>query len=205
MENLNRPDNLPPSQGGKYTGFGNSAPMPPPEEDPLAAGMAALSKGWGFLTTVAMTGLAEGTKLAKAGAGVVNDNVIKPAQEVVNKDPKLSALISNISDTVLIILLMEKVSTGVNTIVKEGSALIHQGGRYVMEQQSGFRGHYGELNDPNRGPDDLLARQNQENQDDWSWNQNSPQEITPQSVQAPNTPGGNEKKNDGWEEKWEDF
>ena len=57
-ENESRPDNLPPSQGGKYGGFG-SAPMPdsasnngmPSGNDFQADPMAALTKGFGWLSS----------------------------------------------------------------------------------------------------------------------------------------------------------
>jgi ADP-ribosylation factor GTPase-activating protein 1 len=58
-ENASRPDNLPPSQGGKYGGFGSE---PPPTSNPNQGGiptgdefqkdpMAALTKGFGWLSS----------------------------------------------------------------------------------------------------------------------------------------------------------
>lgn len=38
MENASRPDNLPPSQGGKYVGFGSGGGRPPPARGPPAGG-----------------------------------------------------------------------------------------------------------------------------------------------------------------------
>lgn len=57
-ENNSRPDNLPPSQGGKYAGFGSS-PMPtsesnasvPTADDFQKDPMAALTKGFGWLSS----------------------------------------------------------------------------------------------------------------------------------------------------------
>ncbi|KAK0491314.1 ArfGap-domain-containing protein [Armillaria novae-zelandiae] len=73
--NASRPDHLPPSQGGRYQGFG-STPQPaqtPPQDTP----MAALSKGWSFLSA------------AVVGASkVVNESVIQPGVEKVS-DPDL--------------------------------------------------------------------------------------------------------------------
>jgi ADP-ribosylation factor GTPase-activating protein 1 len=93
--NASRPDHLPPSQGGKYQGFG-STPSPPPlgsqhpafgltsaaapsisdfQENPRAA----LSKGWSLFSA------------AVAGASkVVSENVIQPGIEKVS-DPNLHA------------------------------------------------------------------------------------------------------------------
>ncbi|XP_041483915.1 ADP-ribosylation factor GTPase-activating protein 1-like isoform X1 [Lytechinus variegatus] len=92
-ENASRPDNLPPSQGGKYAGFGSS-PMPPPESssDP----MASLSSGWASFTVGAsklLTATKEGAvKFGSAAsqktqeyAAKMNETVIKPTKEKVNE------------------------------------------------------------------------------------------------------------------------
>jgi ADP-ribosylation factor GTPase-activating protein 1 len=72
--NANRPADLPPSQGGKYAGFG-SQPLEQPKSDPKLPGfddlqrdpVAALTKGFGwFTTTVGKT------------AKTVNDSYIQP-------------------------------------------------------------------------------------------------------------------------------
>ncbi|ODV92265.1 hypothetical protein CANCADRAFT_84382 [Tortispora caseinolytica NRRL Y-17796] len=47
LENSSRPDSLPPSQGGKYAGFGNSGPQPAADNDPFAG----LTRGFGLLTS----------------------------------------------------------------------------------------------------------------------------------------------------------
>ncbi|KDR84000.1 hypothetical protein GALMADRAFT_56493 [Galerina marginata CBS 339.88] len=91
--NDSRPDYLPPSQGGRYTGFG-STPTPPPNQNP-AYGLssanapslselqenpvAAISKGWSLFAA------------AVAGASrVVTENVIQPGVEKVT-DPNFQA------------------------------------------------------------------------------------------------------------------
>ncbi|EGW34844.1 Zn finger-containing GTPase activating protein [Spathaspora passalidarum NRRL Y-27907] len=73
--NNSRPDHLPPSQGGKYGGFGNT-PTPQPannsvsslsldnlQKDPLGT----LTKGWGLFSSTVVKSVAE-----------VNESVIKP-------------------------------------------------------------------------------------------------------------------------------
>lgn len=91
--NENRPADLPPSQGGRYQGFG-STPTPPSNEHPSyglssAAAptlndlqenpMAALSKGWSLFSA------------AVAGATkAVSENVIQPGMEKVT-DPNFHA------------------------------------------------------------------------------------------------------------------
>lgn len=88
--NESRPDHLPPSQGGRYTGFG-STPSPNPNQNPLSSAnapslaelqenpVAAISKGWSIFAA------------AVAGATrVVNENVIQPGVERV-ADPNFQA------------------------------------------------------------------------------------------------------------------
>jgi ADP-ribosylation factor GTPase-activating protein 1 len=77
--NAQRPDDLPPSQGGKYSGFGSSAPRPQREEQALPGlddlqkdPVAAITKGFGwFASTV--------TKTAKT----VNEGFIQPTAKQV--------------------------------------------------------------------------------------------------------------------------
>ena len=91
-----RPDDLPPSQGGRYQGFG-STPLPPPgsgdpsfhlssravptlselQENP----MGALSKGWSFFSSA----VTDATR-------VVNESIIQPGVERAT-DPNLQASI----------------------------------------------------------------------------------------------------------------
>jgi ADP-ribosylation factor GTPase-activating protein 1 len=76
-ENASRPDDLPPSQGGKYAGFGSQLPEPAREQSVLPGfedlqkdPVAALTKGLGwFTTTVGKT------------AKTVNDSYIQPTAQ----------------------------------------------------------------------------------------------------------------------------
>lgn len=89
--NASRPDNLPPSQGGRYQGFGNT---PPPGQHPsygLSSAsaptlsdmqenpMAALSKGWSLFSSAVV-----------GATKVVNESVIQPGMEKIS-DPTLQA------------------------------------------------------------------------------------------------------------------
>lgn len=92
--NASRPDDLPPSQGGKYQGFG-STPEPPAGSQHPSFGLTsaaapsfadfqsnptgALSKGWSLFSA------------AVAGASrAVSENVIQPGMEKVN-DPEFQS------------------------------------------------------------------------------------------------------------------
>ncbi|KAH7887524.1 ArfGap-domain-containing protein [Phlebopus sp. FC_14] len=92
--NAARPADLPPSQGGRYQGFGNTPSSPPPSQHPSFAltsaaapsladfqenPTAALSKGWSLLSA-AVTGASR----------VVNENIIQPGMERA-MDPNLHA------------------------------------------------------------------------------------------------------------------
>jgi ADP-ribosylation factor GTPase-activating protein 1 len=71
--NSQRPDGLPPSQGGKYTGFGSTPPPPPPAEgisveefttDPLGT----LTKSWSLFSRAAVK-----------TATMVNETYVQPS------------------------------------------------------------------------------------------------------------------------------
>ncbi|KAI8596061.1 hypothetical protein EDD21DRAFT_389462 [Dissophora ornata] len=96
-ENAGRSENLPPSQGGKYAGFGNAPAMPAQNDsldvnDILNDPAAALSKGWSLLSTTLV-----------AGASMINENVIKPTAATVT-DPefqnKVGGYVSSIGQKV---------------------------------------------------------------------------------------------------------
>jgi ADP-ribosylation factor GTPase-activating protein 1 len=103
VQNQTRAEGVPPSQGGKYVGFGSGGPAGSPSsgvanllEDPLAA----LSKGWSLFASSATTalgvlgeGAVKGAKLAAQGAEElgrgINANVIQPTTAAV-RDPNLA-------------------------------------------------------------------------------------------------------------------
>ncbi|AEO66686.1 8480b4b4-092a-4713-b40c-ce380e024de4 [Thermothielavioides terrestris] len=79
--NAQRPDDLPPSQGGKYSGFGNSAPRPQRDEQTLPGledlqrdPVAAISKGFGWFASTL-------TKTAKT----VNEGFIQPTAKQISE------------------------------------------------------------------------------------------------------------------------
>ncbi|KAF9169329.1 Zn finger-containing GTPase- Activating Protein for ARF [Mortierella sp. AD011] len=83
-ENASRPEGLPPSQGGKYAGFGNTPAVQQRNDtldvnDILNDPAAALSKGWNLLSTTLV-----------AGASMINENVIKPTAATVT-DPEFQS------------------------------------------------------------------------------------------------------------------
>eukprot|EP00111_Clytia_hemisphaerica_P018773 TCONS_00055515-protein len=80
MENDSRPENLPPSQGGKYVGFGSS---PAPSQNNSSSGwdstLSSLQAGWNtFSIGAQQVASAASEKAVKVGSKL-NENVIKPA------------------------------------------------------------------------------------------------------------------------------
>lgn len=96
---------LPPSQGGKFTGFGNPAfenqsssrTSTPGIDDIINDPMQALTKGWSLLSM----GMEELGKAAAQTARYANDNYVKPAQSQWN-DPNfrnnVTGYVQNISE-----------------------------------------------------------------------------------------------------------
>lgn len=72
-ENASRPDHLPPSQGGKYVGFGSSAAAP--RKQPPAAGVedmtALFSRGLSTLSQAATVAATTAATVARSGSQVV--------------------------------------------------------------------------------------------------------------------------------------
>ncbi|KAI9206098.1 uncharacterized protein BJ171DRAFT_40984 [Polychytrium aggregatum] len=110
--NESRSANLPPSQGGRYVGFGNSSYAPTPSRnnaDILADPMSTLSMGWSFFSSTAQTAVgalgvaaAEGTKMALSSAETLGqtltEKVIRPTTDAI-RDPTFSENISAYAST----------------------------------------------------------------------------------------------------------
>ncbi|GJN92072.1 hypothetical protein Rhopal_005100-T1 [Rhodotorula paludigena] len=121
-QNDSRPDHLPPSQGGKYQGFGGGGPVGSsaggnasnplssrnlPRFDDLRDDPAgALSKGWGFL----------GAALGAVGK-TVNESVIQPGLERAH-DPALQSQLSSFST---------KAFTTLSTAARAGGQVLSTG------------------------------------------------------------------------------
>ncbi|CAI8011613.1 ADP-ribosylation factor GTPase-activating protein 1, partial [Geodia barretti] len=85
LENADKPDDLPPSEGGKYTGFGNT-PAPPPRDQEEDSGdtWASLASGWTSFTSAASTWASKVGEKASGVGSSINQSVIKPSGEQVN-------------------------------------------------------------------------------------------------------------------------
>ncbi|XP_024394782.1 ADP-ribosylation factor GTPase-activating protein AGD7 isoform X1 [Physcomitrium patens] len=81
MENASRPDNLPPSQGGKYVGFGSGGGRPPPARGPPAGGdvlnetVSVLTQGFGRLSAVAAVAAQNAASVLQASTSDIQAKV----------------------------------------------------------------------------------------------------------------------------------
>lgn len=95
LENENRPADLPPSQGGRYQGFGSTYEPPSKNDDVLADAFSSISKGFSIFGAKA----AEVAKVAVEQAGTMtrdlNEKVVKPTGQKLT-DPNLT---KNVSET----------------------------------------------------------------------------------------------------------
>jgi len=112
-KNAARPDHLPPSQGGKYAGFGNQAYTPPaktPQQEMLDNTWASVSSGWGMFASSAAkfasvakdNAVKYGTKAVES----VNENVVKPTATRVKDGTLVDGISASVSD------LASKVNVG---------------------------------------------------------------------------------------------
>jgi ADP-ribosylation factor GTPase-activating protein 1 len=86
--NASRPNHIPPNQGGKYTGFGNTAQAPPTrsQSEVFDTTLSSLSSGWNLLSF---------------GASKVKDNALKFGSIATQKVVEVS---QNVSEKVHLIL-----------------------------------------------------------------------------------------------------
>ncbi|XP_052776343.1 ADP-ribosylation factor GTPase-activating protein 1-like [Mya arenaria] len=99
-ENAYRREDLPPSQGGKYAGFGNTVEKKK-EDDFFENTMSSLSSGWSTFTTgatkIAAVASEKATKFAHDAkdktlelSSTVNDSVVKPTRDKVKEGTLLN-------------------------------------------------------------------------------------------------------------------
>ncbi|KAJ2704401.1 Zn finger-containing GTPase- Activating Protein for ARF [Coemansia sp. IMI 203386] len=225
-ENSARRDDLPPSQGGKYTGFGSKPVVPSnprsasnmsfnPQEivnDPSAA----LSKGWSLLASGAQTALSTlGTV-----AGSINESYVRPAAERV-QDPNfrndVTSYVSNIG------LKVEETAnrgfTSLSSYIRAGQQ--NGGGSYSQVPTSGGYGSgAGNFDDNDDDDADFFEKEMSTNStitppmsSGMPVSQNAglgsrtgshsmlQPKATASTLSARSTP----KKTSGWDEDWDNF
>ncbi|CAH9114054.1 unnamed protein product [Cuscuta europaea] len=74
-ENESRPEGIPPSQGGKYVGFGSSPGLPRNNNNPQADVLSAVSLGFGRLSVVAASAAQSAASVVQAGTKEIASKV----------------------------------------------------------------------------------------------------------------------------------
>lgn len=84
FENSSRPDDLPPSQGGKYAGFGNQAYVPP-NKNSADVGWDSLASGWSMISIGATKLAAKATESALKFGEIASQKVVQVSETVGEK------------------------------------------------------------------------------------------------------------------------
>ncbi|KAF3103555.1 Zn finger-containing GTPase- Activating Protein for ARF [Orbilia oligospora] len=177
-ENAGRREDLPPNQGGKYSGFG-STPLQEPSnggiggwDDVTKDPVGALTKGWGFFTS----------SVAK-GAKQVNEGFVQPTAKMIAE----SDVAGNVQRTAL------QVGSGIATTAKSGADTFNR----MIDQQA--RGNYQAIQPEKRDFWDSFG--------DAEWDDDKPASKnsaigTSGIKKAGGGSGAGGKKNDDWGDDW---
>ncbi|KAF8622130.1 hypothetical protein AX15_007261 [Amanita polypyramis BW_CC] len=210
-ENANRPLDLPPSQGGRYTGFGNT---PTPSESPSFAlssaaapslndfqenPKAALSKGWSLFSAAVM-----------GASRVVSENIIQPGVEKVT-DPNFQATVKGYMTEAQKKATIagsaanqwSKSQLGVDVAESVGGVVDTVKDRFGGPSRSGYdaltmrpEGETTALYNDRDEEDDFFGEYHQGRTD-------IPTSATSWSTATPTAP--NTKKASDWDDEWKDF
>ncbi|KAK2466036.1 hypothetical protein APHAL10511_001678 [Amanita phalloides] len=211
-ENANRSSDLPPSQGGRYTGFGNTPnpSQPPPfalssaatptlnefQENPKAA----LSKGWSLFSAAVM-----------GASRAVSENIIQPGVEKVT-DPTFQASVKGyVAEAQKQVTMAgsaanqwSKSQLGVDVAESVGGVVDTVKDRIGVRPS---RPGYDALSMRPDGEASALYNHHEDEDDFFGEYQqgrtNIPVSATSWDTATPTTP--NTKKSAGWDDEWKDF
>lgn len=171
-ENMNRPENVPPSQGGRYTGFGYTMAAPPrsQSQELMDGAWSSFSSGWSTIASGA-------TKFAfKASEGAVKlgslaTQKVAEISETVNEKVKEGTLVEELQTQVTTI------GTKVADVSKKSwndlSSIFNQ--KVTLEQAEGAPTEkssllgLGSLSSPNLPAQASSSPSNEWQNDDWGW------------------------------------
>ncbi|CAG9829898.1 unnamed protein product [Diabrotica balteata] len=188
MENASRPNDVPPSQGGKYSGFGYTMEPPPRSQSQefVDSAISSLANGWSFLSSSA-------TKLASKAS----ENAVKYGGLASQKVVEVS---SHVGEKVREGTLLEEVGCQVTSLTNKMSELGKRGWKEVsnLGNESNSAGGYGEVAGDNYSPSEKSSLYSQGNgyvrEEDWSCN--SQQGSKASSPKSPNQ---------NWEGDWSGY
>lgn len=177
-ENQARPDGLPPSQGGKYVGFGSS-PGPMPRSSSQGDVLSAVSQGFGRLSLVAASAAQSAATVVQAGTKDITSKVMDGGYDYrVNETVNVvSAKTSEIGHRTWGIMkgVMALASQKVEEYTKEGNTTSggwnndsrqgneNQGNSYNKDFVSESKG----WNSSGRGQNSFTGHQKSVSWDDW--------------------------------------
>ncbi|KAG1715059.1 ADP-ribosylation factor GTPase-activating protein 1 [Nymphon striatum] len=118
-ENMSRRDDIPPSQGGRYTGFGNTVDPPPrsASSEMLDTAFTSLSSGWSTFTLG-----------ASKFVGKASENAVKISSAATQKVSEFS---ENMTDKVREGKLIDDLHSGVNVLGTKVSGMSKKGWKEI--------------------------------------------------------------------------
>lgn len=220
-ENMQRPDNVPPNQGGKYTGFGYTmAPPPRSQSQELMDGAwASFSSGWSTFATGASKIAYKASESAVKLGSIATQKVVE-LSETVNEKVKDGNLVEDFQTQV------SSIGSKVADVSKKSwndlSSIFNQ--KVTLEQAEGAPNEKSSLLGMGSPKDTSLPTQNASNDwpsEEWSWakeqqspkrskHKESPKSRNGSTPTSPKTKEkllidfGGEKKHSDWETNWEE-
>ncbi|GFY93261.1 ARF-GAP domain 6 [Actinidia rufa] len=208
-ENESRPDGLPPSQGGKYVGFGSSSAPVVRRNDSQGDVLSAVSQGFGKLSMVAASAAQSAANVVQAGTKELGSKVREGGYDTkVNETVNVvTAKTTEIGQKTWGIMkgVMALASQKVEEYTKEGAATWKADGWQRNETEN--NGYYQEFSQESKGwssggqPSSAGAHSNSISSgswDDWDHNDNRKEEPTKPS-NGDGWAGWDDAKDDGYD------
>jgi len=160
-ENANRRDDIPPSQGGKYSGFGYTMEAPPrsQSQELFDTTFSSLASGWSFLSSSATKFASKASENAVKYGGIASQKVVEVG--------------SQLGDKVKEGTLLDDVSCQVSSLANKMSDLGKKGWNQVTGSNLQSPSDYGQVGGNNyQSPGEksfLVSGGHSGSQDDWSY------------------------------------
>ncbi|KFM62052.1 ADP-ribosylation factor GTPase-activating protein 1, partial [Stegodyphus mimosarum] len=193
-ENMQRPDDIPPNQGGRYTGFGYTMAAPPRShsQEFVDGAWSSLSSGWSSFTSGATKFAFKASESAVKLGSIATQKVVE-LSETVNEKVKEGSLVEDLQSQVT------NISTKVADVGKKSwndlSSIFNQ--KVNLEQAEGAPnekssllglGSPKDLSLPTQG----AATSTEWQSEDWNW---SMKETSPTSPKSDKTRDSSSPKN----------
>jgi len=176
-ENMSRPDGLPPSQGGRYSGFGNT--VDPPKNDSndffssFSSGLSVLTQNAGRLASVAKDNVVKISTTAAQQATELTKNVNEKV-----KEGSLFSSFSSASSKAFSGIGSYLSSDQLSSLSTSASSFFSRGGYNSVPGENGNRSNDSAnfYNDDSNSPNQRQQKPNEParklEKDEWSWDSN---------------------------------